>query len=142
MTNIYSYDIVKIVRGDVEYFTPLSSPKEKHKKMKNNIDFIKLAGGELGAINFNNMIPVKKEVYTKLNITNKNLSKKDRQYYYLIKSQLLWLNKNKKYVRACAKNFYELYQNGNLATTVANRCCNFLLLAEKCKDYLKTYNYG
>ncbi len=48
--------------GEIEYFTPLSSPKEKHQKMKNNIDFIKLSGGKLGAINFNNMIPVKKDV--------------------------------------------------------------------------------
>ena len=28
--------------GNIEYFTPLSSPKEKHKNMKNTIDFIKI----------------------------------------------------------------------------------------------------
>ena len=28
--------------NDCEYFAPLSSPKEKHKHMKNNIDIIKL----------------------------------------------------------------------------------------------------
>ena len=41
-----------------EYFAPLSSPKEKHKKMKNTVDFFKIKNGELGAVNFNNMIPV------------------------------------------------------------------------------------
>lgn len=25
--------------GDIKYIAPLSSPKEKHEKMKNNIDF-------------------------------------------------------------------------------------------------------
>ena len=45
---------------DCEYFAPLSSPKSKHKKMKNTIDFLKIKNGELGAVNFNNMIPVKK----------------------------------------------------------------------------------
>ena len=46
---------------DCEYFAPLSSPKPKHKKMKNTIDFLKIKNGELGAVNFNNMIPVKRE---------------------------------------------------------------------------------
>lgn len=43
-----------------EYFAPLSSPKLKHIKMKNTLDFLKIKNGELGAINFNNMIPVMK----------------------------------------------------------------------------------
>ena len=41
-----------------KYFAPLSSPKPKHRKMKNMIDFFKIKDGELGAVNFNNMIPV------------------------------------------------------------------------------------
>lgn len=49
------------------YFAPLSSPKAKHLKMKDNIDFLKIKNGKLGAINFNNMIPV----------TNKNIVKID-----------------------------------------------------------------
>lgn len=46
-----------------EYFAPLSSPKPKHKKMKNTIDFLKIKEGELGAVNFNNMIPVQRNNY-------------------------------------------------------------------------------
>lgn len=37
---------------------PLSSPKEKHKNMKNSIDFLKLDEEKQGKINFNNMIPI------------------------------------------------------------------------------------
>ena len=47
-----------------EYFAPLSSPKLKHKNMKNTVDFFKIKDGELGAVNFNNMIPVMKRDYT------------------------------------------------------------------------------
>lgn len=47
-----------------KYFAPLSSPKPKHKRMKNMIDFFKIKDGELGAVNFNNMIPVTDKNYT------------------------------------------------------------------------------
>ena len=50
--------------NDLEYFAPLSSPKPKHLKMKNMVDFIKIDGGKLGAINLNNMIPVTRNNYT------------------------------------------------------------------------------
>jgi len=45
------------------YFAPISSPKIKHLKMKETIDFMKLDNGNLGAINFNNMIPVSEKFY-------------------------------------------------------------------------------
>ena len=45
------------------YFAPLSSPKAKHLKLKSKLDFLKIDNGKLGAINFNNMLPV----------TNKNI---------------------------------------------------------------------
>ena len=41
-----------------EYFGPLFSPKEKHKKIKTNIDFFKIDKGNLEIINFKNMILV------------------------------------------------------------------------------------
>lgn len=41
--------------NDCKYFAPLSSPKPKHKKMKATLDFLKIATGDLGAINFNNI---------------------------------------------------------------------------------------
>ena len=42
----------------VDYYAPLTSPKPKHLTMKNSIDFRKIDGGRLGAINLNNMIHV------------------------------------------------------------------------------------
>ncbi len=44
------------------YFAPLSSPKPKYLKLKSKLDFLKLDSGRLGAINFNNMLPVTKKI--------------------------------------------------------------------------------
>ena len=41
---------------DVEYFAPLSSPKEKHKKIRNTLDLIKIKDGKYGVVNINNII--------------------------------------------------------------------------------------
>ena len=46
--------------NDCKYFAPLSSPKPKHLKLKSKLDFLKIDNGKLGAINFNNMLPVTK----------------------------------------------------------------------------------
>ena len=57
-----------------KYFAPLSSPKPKHKKMKNMIDFFKIKDGELGAVNFNNMIPVTDNNYTLVDLNKETLT--------------------------------------------------------------------
>ena len=68
----------------MEYFVPLSSPKEKHLKMKNTLDFLKLDNGKLGAINFNNMIPVTGNNYTLVNFDKENKSASDIKYILLL----------------------------------------------------------
>lgn len=49
--------IVLEING-LSYFAPLSSFKQKHKKMKEGVDFIKIR--DYAVININNMIPVPK----------------------------------------------------------------------------------
>lgn len=118
-----------------EYFAPLSSPKLKHMNMKNNIDIVKIDGGRCGVVNFNNMIPVTSNNYElfDLNAIPKDTNELKRQN--LLKTQLLWLNKNIKRVKEKAVKLYEKYKNGNLDERIKTRCCNFVLLEEKCKEY-------
>lgn len=54
---------IVIICGAHKYCIPLSSPKEKHKKMKNSMDFskIEINGKLLGVLNFNLMIPIEEE---------------------------------------------------------------------------------
>ncbi len=122
---------------DKEYFAPLSSPKPKHIKMKNIIDIIKIDNGNLGVINFNNMIPVTKNNYIMFDLYGipKNDNEKKRQE--LLKSQLLWLNKNNKIIRNKAIKLYMFYKEDKLPKNVRDRCCNFILLEEKSKEYNK-----
>lgn len=118
---------------NVEYFAPLSSPKEKHLKMHNTVDFIKIAGGKLGAINFNNMIPVKRNNYEIVDLNDKNPAR--LKYLTLLKKQLHWLNDNKLKIIYKADNLYALYIANLLPENIKKRCCNFKLLEEKCGEY-------
>lgn len=119
--------------GDIEYFAPLSRPKTKHLKMRNTIDFVKIDGGKLGAINFNNMIPVKKGNYKLVNLDVPNADK----YITMIKKQLLWLNKHRLQILFKAGRLYDYYLANLLPDNIKNRCCNFKLLEEKCEEYNK-----
>lgn len=120
-----------------EYFAPLTSPKPKHLKMKNTIDFLKIDGGKLGAINFNNMLPVKKNNYSLLNLDSKGKTKTDQKYKKLLKEQLDWLNKNYVQIQNKSLKLYNLYKENKLSPNIKNRCCNFKLLEEKCNKYSK-----
>ena len=50
-----------------EYFTPLSSFKEKHRRMKNGLDFIKV--GDYAVINLNCMFPVATDTYQRVDFS-------------------------------------------------------------------------
>jgi len=118
-----------------EYFAPLSSPKIKHINMKNNIDLVKIDGGRCGVVNFNNMIPVTSKNYELFDLKSvpKDINELKRQN--LLKSQLLWLNKNIKSVKGKAVKLYKKYKNNKLPERIKSRCCNFPLLEEKCREY-------
>lgn len=96
--------------------------------MRNTIDFFKLDDGLLGAINFNNMIPVKEENYEIIYLNKEKDLKEEKEYQTLLKKQLMWLNGNDVVVRGKA---ITLYRN------IYDRCCNFPLLEEKCDSYDK-----
>lgn len=128
---------VLFIVGKYEYFAPLSSPKEKHKRLKNQIDLIKIEDGKLGVINFNNMVPVMKNNYVEFNLNKKTNDKKEYKRIELMKKQLRWLTTNKKEIYTKSKLLYNLYKNNKLSSNVRNRCCNFMLLETKCEDYNK-----
>ena len=120
-----------------QYFAPLSSPKVKHKNMKNTIDFFKIKDGELGAVNFNNMIPVNEKNYVLINLNKETLTIAELKYQRLLKEQLDWLNANYRQIKNKSFKLYQLYNNGKLPQSIKSRCCNFKLLEEKCIEYNK-----
>ena len=103
--------------------------------MRNTIDFFKIQNGELGAVNFNNMIPVKDGNYQLIDLDKDTLTKSEMKYQKLLKEQLAWLNEN--YIQVKNKSFklYNFYKKGKLSDNIKSRCCNFPLLEEKCIEF-------
>lgn len=52
---------------DIDYFAPLSSFKDKHKRMNETLDFIKIKN--YSVINLNNMFPVPNDCYSYVDIS-------------------------------------------------------------------------
>lgn len=123
--------------GNCEYFAPLSSPKPKHSRLVNTLDLIKIDNGKLGVINFNNMIPVNKSNYSIIDLNEKTNDKRKLARILLLKNQLRWLNNNRVDIYEKSSNLYKKYINNLLPINVKDRCCNFILLEEKCKEYNK-----
>ena len=70
---------------------------ELRKNMKNTLDFFKIKDGELGAVNFNNMIPVNESNYSLVDLNKETLTVAELKYQKLLKEQLNWLNANLNY---------------------------------------------
>ena len=124
--------------NDCEYFAPLSSPKPKHKKLRNTLDLIKIKNGDYGIVNFNNMIPVRSNNYKVFDLNKKSSDKSEMLRIKLLSNQLRWLTANRKDINTKSKLLYDLYVENKLPLNVRKRCCNFPLLEEKSKEYKLT----
>lgn len=94
-----------------KYFAPLSSPKPKHVKMKNKIEYI--------------------------NLDEKTSDIYEDKYNKMLKSQVFWLNRYGRDLTKKAKALYDKYTKNILAHNIQIRCCNYKLLEEKCEEYNK-----
>lgn len=134
-----------------EYFAPLSSPKEKHKRMKTNIDFFKIDKGNLGIINFNNMIPVINNDICRnkldLEMLSKSLNTDDIKYFRLLKNQLEYCEKNKNIILAKAEKIYNIFTKNleklsESQKKMYRRVNNFKVLEHASKEFEKEYITG
>lgn len=116
---------------NVNFFIPLTSPKAKHLKMRDSIDFMKLENGSLGALNLNNMIPV-----SDVNLNDIQFSKHKDTYDLLLENQMNFINSHANKIHKKAKILYNYVSNSKKPSVqIVQRCVNFKLLAEKCKEY-------
>lgn len=120
--------------NDFKYFAPMSSPKEKHIKMKEQIDFLKINDGKLGVINYNNMVPViNKKFYELINIEDQ----KDIKYKKLLIQQQIWLRKNKKLIYLKSEILYKEIEK-ILSKKYRNKKDKLLL--KRCVNFKKIEN--
>ena len=120
--------IIFEVKG-VKYFAPLSSFKEKHKKMKESVDFIKIK--DYAVINLNNMIPVPDSQIVDIDINKE----KEPSYRYLLQAESREISRQKNRIRKNAEIVYSHKKHNDNSTALAKRTNNFELLEKLCKEY-------
>lgn len=98
--------------------------------MKNGLDFIKV--GNYAVINLNNMFPVPNGEYTYVDIPKVQ----DLQYRKLLTSEYRIIRKLQDKIKRNAAEVYKHKVNKGNTTALAKRCNDFLLLEEKCKQYI------
>ncbi|MBO4699432.1 type III toxin-antitoxin system ToxN/AbiQ family toxin [bacterium] len=124
--------------GSVKYYAPFSSPKPKHKTMKNTVDFRKIAGGSYGAINFNNMIPVTNSALILIDIDKIG----DDKYRRLLQNQYKAIRSDTIQIQKTANLLRELLLSDNSELSdyeirIKQRCCDIKLLEEIYAQYDK-----
>lgn len=120
----------------IKYYAPFTSPKQKHEKMKNGADFRKIAGGKLGAINFNNMIPVCDSELIEIRIVDIE----DDSYRRLLQKQYEAIRNDWDNIVHTAQELREMtmLENEQLSereVSVKCRCCDFKKLELVCKGF-------
>lgn len=130
--------------NNVNYYVPVSSPKPKHKKMANSIDFHKLSDATTGylyaVININNMIPVPEKCATQLKYNaiedfRSFSNDKDRiNYIYLLQKEKELIDSAEETLRTKARKLHEKCTE-NPDSKLAKRCCDFVALEKICKEY-------
>lgn len=120
--------IIFEVKG-VKYFAPLSSFKEKHKKMKESVDFIKIK--DYAVINLNNMIPVPNSQIIDIDINKE----KNPSYKYLLQAESREINNQRNKIRKNAEIVYSHKKHNGDSTALAKRTNNFELLEKLCKEF-------
>lgn len=119
--------VVLTVNG-MDYFAPLSSFKEKHRRMPEGLDFIKVKN--YAVINLNNMFPVPAGQYTYVDISKE----RNPKYKSLLLAEYRYIKSIQEKIRKNAVNLYRLKVNGP-SSPLTKRCNDFLALEMLCKKY-------
>lgn len=126
---------IVVVNDDHSYCIPLSSPKQKHERMKNGRDFSKIydrKGRLIGVLNFNSMIPVTPDVIQRVNLRdNPKDDQQNRAFKVLMRNQIDWCNANADAIIQKANKLYAIVTTRPDAyRSLTRRCCDFKRLEE------------
>ena len=115
----------------LDYFAPLSSFKQKHHRMKEAVDFIKVK--DYAVINLNNMFPVPLTERKYVDIR----SEKDPHYRALLLAEYRFIKSIQEKIRKNAQNVYIIKIKEGTSSALAKRCNDFLSLEKACNEYIK-----
>lgn len=120
--------VILTVNG-MDYFAPLSSYKEKHLRMPETIDFIKVK--RYAVININNMFPVPFGLATYVDISKE----KNPKYKSLLLAEYRAIKAMQEKIRKNANIVYKhRIENGD-SSKLGKRCNDFTSLERACKEY-------
>ena len=121
---------VVLLVGSYRYFVPMESPKPGHARLKPGHHIMKLEGGTLGLLGFNNMLPVPDCALISFDIN----AEPDQKYAELLKRQAAFINRNRASVLDHASRTY--YQTVNRKNKfLLQICCDFKKLERACDRY-------
>jgi len=116
--------------GSFQYFVPMESPKPNHAHIKNGKHIMRIDGGRLGILGFNNMIPVHFSAIESFDIN----AEPDAAYAELLRRQISFINRHKADVYDHANGTYYEVTNGNNKFLISI-CCDFKKLEAACNRY-------
>lgn len=143
-TKLKPYIGILITINEFNYYVPISSAKEKHYKIREGMDFIKIMQDNkiICVLNLNNMIPISNEnvqalKYKDIEKYREFASDRERTLYIAFLSFELDLINDK--IEKIKRNAIKLYNEkiNNPTSNLSKRCCNFRLLEEKGQLYNK-----
>ena len=117
---------IVVICEEKQYCIPLSSPKDKHKSMKNEVDFHKIldADGKLiGVLDFNNMIPVRADILREVDLKiHPNDSQEMKRYKNLMIDQLNFCRQNQEILVKKAEKLYKMVGKKSSSGPLKRRC--------------------
>lgn len=116
--------------GSYRYFVPMESPKPNHVNIKAGHHIMKLDGGQLGLLGFNNMLPVPDCALISFDIE----AEPDQKYAELLRRQAVFINRNRASVLDhAAKTYFQVVNKKN--AFYLKICCDFRKLERACDRY-------
>ena len=120
--------IVLRVNG-FDYFAPLSSFKDKHRRMKNGLDFLKVK--DYAVINLNCMFPVPDGACHHVDFSLVS----DARYRSLLQAEYRVIKQLAPKIEKNAANLYKHKLENGDSTKLAARCNDFTALESACESY-------
>ncbi len=131
---------IVVICDKQKYCIPLSSPKPKHNKMKNDVDFTKIYDKNklLGVLNFNNMIPVDESVIKLFDLHIKSTDSPETAHYKKMAiKQLNWCQQNQNAIVIKANKLYNMVTlTPEKSRNITRRCCDFKKLEAILEKYI------
>ena len=116
--------------GEFRYFVPMESPKPNHANLKPGSHIMKMDGGRLGLLGFNNMIPVRDDTLLPVDID----ALEDANYADLLRKQAYFCNRNKTAILdRASRTYYDTVTGAN--KFFLRICCDFKALEKACRQF-------